>query len=251
MNLYLAGECYKTKLIKESLMIDDTQSLNILESFYYVKGNSPKLFPFFTNHLLDSGAFTFLQNSKSVNWENYVCEYADYIIKHNIKYFFELDIDSIVGIKEVERLRNILEDKTKKKSIPVWHFGRGKEYFIQMCKEYPYVALGGIVSQDIPRNTYEKYFPWFIKTAHEHKAKIHGLGYTSCSGLRKYKFDSVDSTAWLHGNRGGYLYMFNPDKENFFDKVNAPDGKRLKSYESAAHNFREWRKMQIYAEKYL
>ena len=119
-----------------------------------------------------------------------------------------------------------------------------------MCKEYPYVALGGIVTQEVPRQTYEKAFPWFIKTAHEYGAKIHGLGYTSLEGLHKYHFDSVDSTAWLYGNRGGYLYKFNP-RTGLIDKIDAPKGMRLKSQESAMHNFKEWIKFQEYAEKHL
>jgi hypothetical protein len=233
---------------------DSMDSLNILESYYYVRNNTqfPKLFPFFENFLLDSGAFTFMSDCKtSVNWDSYVREYAAFINKYDIQHFFELDIDSIVGIKEVERLRRLLESLTGKQCIPVWHYSRGKQYFIDMCKNYKYVALGGIVSQDIPRATYEKYFPWFIKTAHDNGAKIHGLGYTSCEGLRKYHFDSVDSTAWLYGNRGGYLYRFNPQKPAFFDKVVTPPGKRLQPQESAKHNFNEWRKLQKYAAKYL
>lgn len=228
------------------------QTCSILESYFYCRNNAyiPKLIPYLKSFLLDSGAFTFMQGNTRVNWDEYTEEYAAFINKYDIKLFFELDIDSIVGLKEVERLRKKLEYLTGKKPIPVWHKSRGKEYFIKMCKEYPYVALGGIVTQEIPRNTYEKAFPWFIKTAHDHGAKIHGLGYTSLVNLKKYRFDSVDSTAWLYGNRGGYLYTFNPMKGTM-DKVDAPPGHRLKSKEAAMHNFKEWVKFQEYAEKHL
>lgn len=225
---------------------------NILESFYYCKNNAfiPVLIPHLKSFLLDSGAFTFMQGKASVNWDSYTEEYAAFINKHDIKLFFELDIDPIVGLKEVERLRKKLEHLTGKKPIPVWHISRGKEYFVKMCKEYPYVALGGIVTQEVPRAVYEKAFPWFIATAHKYGAKIHGLGYTSLEGLHKYHFDSVDSTAWLYGNRGGYLYKFNP-RTGMMDKIDAPSGSRLKSTEAAMHNFLEWIKFQEYAEKHL
>lgn len=272
MNLFLAGENGKTRILR-NLMGGQTNELilsrgtsrekwpysgseggqyNILESFYYCKNNAfiPVLIPHLKSFLLDSGAFTFMQGKASVNWDSYTEEYAAFINKHDIKLFFELDIDPIVGLKEVERLRKKLEHLTGKKPIPVWHISRGKEYFVKMCKEYPYVALGGIVTQEVPRAVYEKAFPWFIATAHKYGAKIHGLGYTSLEGLHKYHFDSVDSTAWLYGNRGGYLYKFNP-RTGMMDKIDAPSGSRLKSTEAAMHNFLEWIKFQEYAEKHL
>ena len=271
MRIYLAGENGKSRILREifrgnyesipcrrasreewELLNNRGQSCSILESYFYCRSNQyiPKLLPYLKSFLLDSGAFTFMQGKARVNWDEYTEEYAAFINKYDIKLFFELDIDSIVGLKEVERLRHKLEKLTGKKPIPVWHKSRGKEYFVKMCKEYPYVALGGIVTREIPRNVYEKAFPWFIQTAHQHGAKIHGLGYTSLENLKKYHFDSVDSTAWLYGNRGGYLYMFNPIKGNI-DKIDAPKGCRLKSKEAAMHNFKEWVKFQEYAEKHL
>lgn len=206
MKLYLAGtEPRKNYIFPEGEAF--LKSINILESFYYLKKNPEfmKLVPYFGSFLLDSGAFTFMSGSHrgAIDWDKYVEEYAAFINRYDVKLFFELDIDSIVGIEQVERLRDKLERLTGKKPIPVWHKMRGKEYFIRMCRDYPYVALGGIVTKEIPREAYEKGFPWFIKTAHMHGAKIHGLGYTSIANLKKYRFDSVDSTAWLYGNRGG------------------------------------------------
>lgn len=219
--------------------------MSILESFYYLRKNEEfmALAKHFGSFLLDSGAFTFMTGAHkgSINWDEYVEDYARFINKHDIKLFFELDIDSVVGLQEVERLREKLEALTGKKPIPVWHKNRGKEYFIKMCENYPYVALGGIVTKEIPRQKYEKGFPWFIKTAHLHRCKIHGLGYTTILNLPKYHFDSVDSTAWLYGNRGGYLYKFNPSKGTM-DQLKA-DNARLKSREGAVNNFREWVKL--------
>lgn len=224
--------------------------MSILESFYYLRKNEEfmALAKHFGSFLLDSGAFTFMTGAHkgAINWDEYVEEYARFINKHDIKLFFELDIDSVVGLQEVERLREKLEALTGKKPIPVWHKNRGKEYFIKMCENYPYVALGGIVTKEIPRQKYEKGFPWFIKTAHLHRCKIHGLGYTTILNLPKYHFDSVDSTAWLYGNRGGYLYKFNPSKGTM-DQLKA-DNARLKSREGAVNNFREWVKLCKYAE---
>ena len=226
------------------------QEMSILESFYYLRKNEDfmAIARHFGSFLLDSGAFTFMTGAHkgAINWDEYVEEYAAFINKYDIKLFFELDIDSVVGLDKVEVLRDKLESLTGKKPIPVWHKNRGKEYFIRMCENYPYVALGGIVTKEIPRQKYEKGFPWFIKTAHEHRAKIHGLGYTTIMNLPKYHFDSVDSTAWLYGNRGGYLYKFNPSK-GVMEQMKV-DNARLKSREGAVNNFREWVKLCQYAE---
>lgn len=254
MRIYLAGENGKSRILRERERESSIQGVFILESFYACRKNPnfPKLLPLMGDFLLDSGAFTFMQGThkEAINWDRYIEEYAEFINRYNVQKFFELDIDSVVGLNEVERLRKRLEQLTGKQPIPVWHKGRGKDYFIGMAGDYPYVAIGGIVSKEIPINLYEKMFPWFIRTAHEKGAKIHGLGYTRSEGLKYYHFDSVDSTAWLYGNRGGYLYKFNPHNGNF-DKIKTPTGKRLVSTEAAKYNFNEWVKFQTYAEKRL
>lgn len=227
--------------------------INVLESYYYLRKNENfmPLVRYFGSFLLDSGAYTFMAGSHKggCDWDAYVSEYADFINRHDVKLFFELDIDSVVGLAEVERLRYKLERMTGKKPIPVWHKNRGKEYFVKMCEEYPYVAIGGIVTKEIPRAIYEKAFPWFINTAHKHKAKIHGLGYTTVANLQKYHFDSVDSTAWLYGNRGGYLYKFNP-RTGLMEQM-SKEGCRLKARGGAVNNFNEWVKFSKYADKFL
>lgn len=254
MRIYLAGEHRKKNICEDIYKKTfDIRKVNILESFYYLRKNKKflPLLPYFGSFLLDSGAFTFMAGSHkgSVDWDEYVEEYARFINKNNIELFFELDIDSIVGIKEVERLRFKLEQLTKKKPIPVWHISRKKDYFLKMCDNYPYVALGGIVTQEAPRQKYEKAFPWFISTAHRKGCKIHGLGYTTVANLSKYHFDSVDSTAWLYGNRGGYVYKFQP-KDGSMKQIDPPANYRIKSKETAINNFLEWVKLGIYAEKY-
>ena len=75
----------------------------------------------------------------------YLNRYINLINQYHIKYFFELDVDTIFGIEFVEELRRELEKRTGRKCIPVWHKGRGIEYWKKMCAEYEYVAIGGLV----------------------------------------------------------------------------------------------------------
>ena len=210
--------------IKEKQLFKDTY---ILRSFYYMNDFVESIIPECKMFLLDSGAFTFLNNSKSdINWKEYVDKYADFINKNNIEYFFELDIDSIVGYEKVKEYRNYLEAKTGKKCIPVWHKSRGKEEFLRLCDEYKYIAIGGIVTKEIRPCDY-KFLNYFIKEAHKRNCKIHGLGFTNIKNIFIYKFDTVDSTAWTTGNRfGSTIYFFNGQT---LVKTNKPNTKKLKT----------------------
>lgn len=253
MKLFLvSGFQNETKLKKQRGFLEiKLNTLFILESYHYITKQEWMfpLFKEFKGFLLDSGAFTFMTSMKGqkVNWEQYVINYGNFIKQHDIKHFFELDIDPIVGLKEVERLRNLLEETAQKKCIPVWHKSRGLEYWKQMCKEYNYVAIGGIVTQEIKRSEYDVFIP-LLKIARENNCKVHGLGFTNLKGMEKYKFYSVDSTSWLSGNKFGAVYLFDGKT---MQKQNKKLGQRVKTNEVAIHNFSEWVKFSKYAENNL
>lgn len=246
MRLFLAGV---TTFIDNCLTFEDLKDTYCLESFYYANKNTEKMIPLLKGFLLDSGAFTFFSaKNKNIIWEEYVDRYADFINRNKVNHFFELDIDKLVGYDNVLKLRKRLEDKTGKQCIPVWHKSRGKEQFLQMCEEYRYVAIGGIVSKEINPNQYP-IFTYLINEAHKKGAKIHGLGFTNLKGLEKYHFDSVDSTAWTTGNRFGGVYQF--DGKTLI-KHAKPKGCRMVHYTKvASHNFEQWIKFQKYAERWL
>ena len=220
----------------------------VLESFYYVNEDTERLLPLFGDFLLDSGAFTFMQNSKTcVNWEEYLERYANFINRNNIQKFFELDIDSVVGYSKVLEYRQKLEQLTGRQCIPVWHKSRGINEYYKHCQEYPYVGIGGYVIKELTPKEF-KAFPQMIRYAHQNGAKVHCLGFTRLSDLPKYHFDSVDSTAWTTGNRFGYVYKFNGKTMVKFD---VPKGMRLNGKKGALRNYTEWIKFQKYAERNL
>lgn len=225
----------------------------ILESFFYADADTERLMPHYGDFLLDSGAFTFMQGrGGSPDWDEYIRRYADFINRNKVEKYFELDIDSVVGYDKVKQIRAKLESLTGRQSIPVWHKSRGKDEFIGHCKDYPYVAIGGLVDGakkgEYARELW-KYFPWFINTAHQNGAKIHALGFTSLEGIRLYHFDSVDSTAWTTGNRFGYIYYFDGKT---IQKKDPPKGHHLGDTRKVAlNNYTEWLKFQKYADKYL
>ena len=252
MRIYLSGINGIKKWLQDGAL--KPEQIFALESFWSLTDWEIPFISRFADFMLDSGAFSFQNAIKMAqNWDNYVDRYADFIVSNDIKLFFELDIDSIVGLKETERLRRRLESRTGRSPIIVWHPGRGKEYWLDMIKEYPYIAVGGIAIKERPLSWYEKIFPWMITTAHEGGAKIHGLGYTRIDGLKRYRFDSIDSTTWTVGSRFGEISRFKDGRmERISYRENGIKTKIVRDREALSlYNFREWLKMQRYAELYL
>lgn len=250
MKIFLAGQVYSLTRDTGGGFSDTIKKHKpyILESFYYADETTEKLIPYFGDFMLDSGAFTFMQNSKErIDWKEYAYRYTDFVNRNDIQKYIELDLDYIIGYEKTLRLREILESETGKKVIPVWHPIRGKDEFCKMCDEYDYVALGGIAGKKW--QGVEQYMPWFIKEAHKRGSKIHGLGFTKFTKLDQYHFDSVDSTAWTTGNRFGYVYQF---KDGKMSKIDVPKGKRIQdSRKVALINYIEWIKFQKWAETNL
>ena len=201
-------------------------------------------------YLLDSGAFSFMNGKKGeIDFDAYVDRYADFINKHKVKNFFELDVDCVIGQKKTYLLRDKLETLTGRQCIPVWHKSRGLEEWGKICEEYNYVAIGGIVSKEILPFQY-KALPAMIDIAHKKGAKVHGLGFTSTSYFHKVKFDTVDSTTWNVGGKFGNVCVFS--EKDYMKQRIQKKGKRCIDQKSLMiHNWNEWIKFQKYAEKYL
>lgn len=220
----------------------------ILESFYYIQDYQIPLIHSAELFLLDSGAFTFMSNSKTaVDWDDYINKYAEFINTHDVKHFFELDIDAVVGYERVKELRRNLEQKTGKQCIPVWHKSRGIDEFKKLTKDYKYIAIGGIVTKEITKAEY----PMLKKLcayARQNGVKVHGLGFTPLD-VENYGFYSCDSTTWNMISRFGKIYRFTGDRI----VVATPRGKKIdksKYVEGEVHNIREWIKYQNYLRRF-
>lgn len=220
----------------------------VLESFYYIRDYQIPLIHSAELFLLDSGAFTFMSNSKkAVDWNEYLERYIQFINENDVKYFFELDIDSVVGYERVKELRRKLENGTGKKCIPVWHKSRGIEEFKQLCEDYDYIAIGGLATKEITRDE----FPLLKKLcayARQKRTRVHGLGFTE-KDIGEYGFYSCDSTTWNMVSRFGKIYKFTGDRIT----VVTPKGKKIdksKYIEGEVFNIKEWIKYQNYLRRF-
>lgn len=238
---------------------------HVLDSYYYLRNCNDKtlkkLFSYIKSDkcrtfILDSGAFTYMESAKvsdkliNDDFEQYVRDYCDFINKWDIEHFVEMDIDLVVGIEKVEEYRRTIERSTGKPVIPVFHRERGEEYFHRMCENYDYVAVGGLVGTTYARKHYH-YLQWFIDVAHKNNAKIHGLGFTSVEGLKKFNFDTVDSTSWLSGSKFAVIDVWDPIKKKLIKKKK-PEGMRtVKGFHKKADRIsgRSWIQLGKYLEK--
>lgn len=203
--------------------------------------------------IMDSGAFSLLgsqkHKTKGVNWDEYVERYADVVNKYEIDNFIELDLDAIIGIKEVERLRAKLERLTGRQCMPVWHKSRGWDYWLRMVQEYKYVCIGGIAAWDITPAEIGIFRP-LLAEAKKNDCKVHGLGFTNTTKLAQFPFYSVDSSSWNSGARWGRLPKFVDGK---IITIDPPKGKRLASSGEKCHrlvvySFNEWLKYCYYMD---
>lgn len=218
---------------------------NVLESYCYMQKWQIPLIPFFKDFMLDSGAFTFMQKTRTVgDVMEYAEQYAYFVRDHFIDKYFELDIDSLVGYGTVLELRERIEGIVGWPCIPVWHKSRGADEFRRMCDEYDYVAAGGLVSSEMPY----QYLPMLSREAHRRGAKIHMLGLSGLSTLKSTRCDSADSTAWLYGGKTGHIYRFTGAA---LEKQRAPEGMKLSPREASIHNMREYVKFTNWAEDNL
>lgn len=243
MKMCLASTCGVSNSSKAIL----PQIPYVLESFYYIKDFQIPLIKSADLFLLDSGAFTFMNTVKGdINWDAYIRKYIDFINENDVKYYFELDIDKIVGYEKVKQIRRQLETETGKQCIPVWHKSRGINEYKKMLSEYEYIAIGGFAIKDIKPQEYPL-IKRIVRYAYESGVKVHGLGYTHQDVL-DYAFYSCDSSSWTTCNRFGKIYKFDGQKIVCINPKNTGT-KRDKQQEIEAIVLKEWIKYQKYLSK--
>lgn len=237
LKIFLAGGGY---------MPDNFYNFYRLESYLTAK---QKRMPYnrYKDFILDSGIFSYLngKDTKNVDWEKYVAEYADFVRENQIKNYVEVDVDRIVGYDIVKKLREMLEKKVGWKSMPVWHINRGYDDWEETIKEYNYVCFGAFLTDNLKKEKFPM-IKKFLDDANKNNCKVHGLGFTSMEWLKKLKFYSVDSSSWSTGNRFGTVYKFEKDRLLTFPKK---ANTRITNQKLLGHhNFYEWVKFSQYAD---
>lgn len=224
----------------------------VLQTFWDLKGQPDKrvreIKQSTKEFLLDSGAFTMIQQGGKVDFEKYADEYADYVKRNKIEHFFKIDIDPIIGIERTMKLTNKIEKSVGRQSIPVFHKGRGVAWWRKACQEYQRVAIGASgLNEDCKWVKNQAILQELVNIAHSYGTKVHGLGYTRTKNINEtiIPFDSVDSSACLSGGRFAAVYKFANGK-----LLHASIKGRVKDYKKLNdHNILEWIKMARYKDE--
>ena len=245
MNIFLAGNIGK-KIPNEYIQY---KAPFVLQTFFDMMFwdeklcekaiKTPKMF------FCDSGAFSFMNSAKSVDFSKYLDQYVSFVNRFNVKYFFELDLDVVIGVRETQKMTRYLEKKTQRQCIPVFHACRKMDGWRQMIREYKYVSIGASgITDECKWVNNTKLLRTLVSMAHQNGCKVHGLGYTRLSNINNttVPFDSVDSSACLSGGRYGTVYRFTGTK-----LVSKSIKNRVKDYKTLnTHNVKEWIKMSNY-----
>lgn len=224
-----------------------------LKSYHYMSDAQGAEAHLYKDFILDSGIFTMLSSSDekkvaNIDWDEYAFKYANFVKRHKIRNYVEIDVDKFIGLAEVERIRRALDKQVGWKCMPVWHYGRGWDKWLEVCRDYDYVCFGAFLTDGLPKNKY-KFIPKFLEEAKKRGCRIHGLGYTAMEGLKKYKFYSVDSSTWTVGNRFGSMFQF---KNGQILVHKRPPTTRIGDQKKLAiSNFQEWKKFSEYADRNL
>ena len=191
---------FKVPYILDSIVdMPITPSKLVRNYFDYIKNNN-------IEYLLDSGAFTYMNNpKKDFNLQEHLQRYCYYINEFDIQNFFELDLDVFMSLEDIENIRRKIYLETHKKPIIVHHFERGQEYWLKTCKENELIAIGGLAIN--PKYKNSENWPILLEKceeAHSYNTKVHGLGFTPLTLLNSHTmfFDTVDSTTWNYSKRG-------------------------------------------------
>lgn len=226
----------------------------MLASYYYLRGKEPtEMTELFwernrtDDFMLDSGAFTLKTSRKGITDEDldiYVGEYIEYVKKHKIKRYIEVDIDKQIGYDKVLEIRERLHREVGWAPIPVYHPNMPISEFKDMVDKYDYVCIGGLQDSTIGNHELDKVI-MLNKYARQRNVKTHGLGFTS-AGFYKYGFYSVDSTSWKSGVRYGQIAKF---KDGKIVHIKKPDNTKADNLLAETNNLVEWLKLQQYAKR--
>jgi len=146
------------------------------------------------------------------------------------------------------------------KPVPVWHPGWAWSIFEDYCRDFNYVAIGGIVGKQ--KNSWKGLLARIarpIQYAFERGTRIHLFGVSSCSVLKWVPAYSCDATTWNAGGRFGMVLGFrngtistalprkNPKRA--INRIGPGIIKRSAYLERNAHNVRELLKMEEFLNR--
>lgn len=188
--------------------------------------------------IMDSGAYSAFTKKTEID----IYEYIKFIKRNNKYLECYINLDVIGDAEATWTNQKIMEDHGLS-PMPVYHQGEPWRY-LDKCMEYDYFGLGGIADKVTARVRIPFFGRCFEVACDESgmpTRKVHGLGMTSFSLMKRYPFYSVDSTSWLlTGAMGGVMipkyrdgkYQYDEDPLKIAISSSSPEKGRGLHYDS-------------------
>lgn len=146
---------------------------------------------------LDNGAFSFWTKKRVVDWNEYY-RFVERWANHP-RFSFAIIPDVIGGSSEENDALIAEWPHGKFIGVPVWHMNEPDERFIQLCNEFPRVAIGSMGEYDAkrPRRCVARLRDLIRHVVDENGypiCKLHGLRMLNADIFRHIPLSSADST---------------------------------------------------------
>lgn len=194
-----------------------------LESFHYIKSGSAlknirrdgvKIF-------LDSGAFSAFTLGTTIDMGRY-CDFIlqndDIIARDNgTKMIAPLDVigggpgEFYAKTKTAELSWKNQEEMERRgtEPLPCFHYGEPWEYLDYYASKYDYIALGGLVRNDLfgLESWFRQVFERTCNPDGTPRIRFHAFSLTALQLMLKYPWHSVDSSTWVQWAANGLVLM--------------------------------------------
>ncbi|CAB4153596.1 hypothetical protein UFOVP625_9 [uncultured Caudovirales phage] len=233
LHLHLAAATVSAPHLAKSFssVANDEQPLKILISYHYFKtADLDKMVANMQTKPLifgDCGAFSAHTQGVDINIKDYAAWLKRW--QHLINVYVNLDV--IRNPEATEKNQRILE-RTGLQPIPVFHTGTDFKYLDKLCKEYPYIALGGMVGAEA--TTTMRWAATCMKRSEEHGTAFHGFGQTRAKVIESLPWYSVDSSSWGMGHRYGLVPVWTGRQ---FEKVKIGDKQSVYKHAATIRKF--------------
>jgi len=168
-----------------------------------------------------SGAAQFFTDwsfNKNPDVRKYLDEYIEFIHKYKNQLMGYVNLDIIYNAEESFENQQYME-KHGLRPIPVFHYGEDFKWLEHYIDNYDYIGIGGVAGgitlQQFVNSLGNKAFEYIARK--KPNIKVHGFAVTSVNLMRRFKWQSCDSTTWLkHAAYGNVMVpSYDPIKRKF------------------------------------
>lgn len=162
--------------------------------------------------LADSGAFSAHNSGAEVKLPEYAAWLRDNAPVINCAATLDVIGNPVATARNTDELIERVDGAVP--ILPVFHVGSPWPELERLCRQHPYVMLGGAVGLS-GRGRTAAMLRWCVqahKIARSHDVRLHGLGLTRPPYGEALPWYSIDSAYWVSGARTGTIALFDGSK---------------------------------------